>query len=304
MLDRSTAPLSAHATSIAALLEPATRVPRPERAPRARRPDRAIALHVLRFELAANLRTAIAWLVPLGLLVALVCVLQPTFAAGPLAAKLASLPQVMRDALGLAVVDFHRPAAYLATNFTYIAVGTALFGAVLGARIVAREEARHTAELLYAAPARRSAILAGKAAALALYVVALPCALAIIAMSLLAAIVPAPLEPGLVASLFAGAAVASLLFAGAGMLIATLRPRAAGSLALALVLATFVVGMFSSAVPALHPLRYVSPHKLVEATGIVTAGALDPGVAIAFVALGLAGVGGAIARYRGRDIHA
>jgi ABC-type transport system involved in multi-copper enzyme maturation permease subunit len=296
---------SVDAGTIAALLEPAIRVTAPDRELPVMRRDREIAWLVARHELGANLRAAIAWLAPLAGLVILVCALQPTFAAGPLAAKIDSLPRAMRDALGLAVVDFHRPAAYLATNLAYVALGTALFGGVLGARIVAKEEIRHTAELLYAQPARRGPILAGKAIALSIYVFALPCLLAVIAMAMLAEIVPAPLEPALVASLFAGCACVALLFAGVGVLVATtLRARSAGSATVAIVLVTFVLGMFSGAVPALHVLRWISPPKIVEATGIVARGGLAPGIAFALLGIGAGCVLVGMARYRRRDLHA
>lgn len=306
MLDRTHLPSrSPSLIEIGALVDEATRVTPVVREPATMRPDRAIAMLVARHELAANLKTAIAWLVPLAGLIVLVCALQPTFAAGPLAAKIESLPRAMRDAFGLAIVDFHRPAAYLATNLTHVALGTALFGGVLGARLVAKEEVRHTAELLYAQPARRGAILAGKAITLAVYTFALPCVLAAIAMVSLATIVPAPLEPALVASLFAGCACAALSFAGAGMLVATIvRARVAGSLAVGLVLSTFVVGMLSSAVPSLHALRWVSPIKLVEATGIVASGALDARIAIALVGIGALCAALGMTLYRRRDLHA
>jgi ABC-2 type transport system permease protein len=302
MRDGTSAP-SPSTSTIIALLDDALSVALPPE-PVMRR-DAAIALHVARHELRANLRTALAWLVPLVGILVLVCMLQPTFAAGPLAAKIESLPRAMRDALGLAVVDFHRPAAYLATNLTYVTLGTAMFGALLGARIVAKEEVLHTAELLYTRPARRGAILAGKAIALAVYTLALPCLLGALAMTMLAIIVPAPLEPGLVASLFVGCACAAVLFAGLGLLVATLwRARTAPSLAIGIVLATFAVGLLSSAVPSMHGLRWISPLKLVEANGIVAGGGIDPRIALALVGAGVACAVAGIVRYRRRDIHA
>jgi ABC-2 type transport system permease protein len=268
-------------------------------------PERAIVWLVYRRELAANARTALRWGVPLAALLAIVCALQPSLADGPLAAKLGSLPAALRDGLGLAIVDFHRPPAYLATNFTYVVLGAALFAGTVGAAIVAKEEVHHTAELLYTRPARRRAILVGKALAVATYAVALPAVLAAVALALLAAVVDRPLEPAGIAALFVMVACVALCFAGACMAIATLvrDPRNAGGAALGLVFGTFAAGIVSALAPAVAWLRWLSPFKWLEAVAIATGG-LDLVRAAFLVALGFAAAAVAVVRYERKDLHA
>lgn len=270
------------------------------------RPERTIVWLVFRRELAAHVRSALRWALPLAAMLALLCALQPSLANGPLAAKLESLPPLMRQAFGLALVDFHRPAAYLATNFLYVVLAVALFAGLSGATIVAKEEVQHTAELLYAQPTRRRAILGGKAAALATYVVALPALLAIVPLAMLGAIVDRPLEPALIAALFAALGCLGICFAGVAMLVATLvrDPRNAGGGALALVFGTFVLGVISALAPQVAWLRWLSPFKWVESLAIVSRGGLPPLPATALVALGLAAATLAITRYERRDLHA
>ncbi|HTJ47776.1 MAG TPA: ABC transporter permease subunit [Kofleriaceae bacterium] len=258
-------------------------------------------------ELRAHRRTFLAWAVPVALLLVLFCALQPSFvASGMLEAKLAGLPDSMRKALGLTLVDFHRPPVYLATSFMYVTLPCGLFGALLGANIVAKEELLHTAELLYAQPASRASILVGKAGALAVYVIALPTVLGAVAMITLGAVVDAPLEGALVAQLFLGVAALALCFAGAGMLVAALvrDARAASPIALGLVVGTYFLGVLSALTPAAAPLRFVAPHKLVEPADIVSRGALDPVGALVLAAIGGGFAALAIVRYRRRDLHA
>lgn len=259
---------------------------------------------VLWRELAAQLRSFAAWTVPLAGMVALVCGLQPSLANGPLAAKIASLPEGMRRALGLEMLDFHRPVAYLATNFTVITIGVALFAGLFGASIIAKEEILHTAELLYAQPVSRARMLLGKAAAVGTYVLALPLVLDVVASALLAVGADRPLEPGAIALLFAGAVALACCFAGVGMLVAALvrEARSAGGITLGIVLGTYSLGMLSALSSTAAPLRWLSPFKWVEPSSIATHG-LDPIATAVLLGLGIACAAAAIRHYARRDLH-
>jgi ABC-2 type transport system permease protein len=262
---------------------------------------------VFAHELRANLRGLLAWLIPVGALLALTCALQrPFIESGLLEAKLQGLPAAMRHALGLELVDFRRPPVYLATNFLLVALPSSLFAGLLGVAVVAKEEILHTAELLYAQPASRSAILAGKAGALALHAIAFPAALGALALAVLGAVAAAPLEAGLIAQLFAGAAAIAFAFSGLGMLIAALvrDARDATPVALGLVFGTYLLGVVSAIAAPAAPLRFLSPFKLVEPSAVVTAGGLALMPTAALIALGIAADALAIARYRRRDLHA
>ncbi|MGE3765284.1 MAG: ABC transporter permease [Kofleriaceae bacterium] len=268
--------------------------------------DRTIVGIVLRHELLAARRGAVLWLVSLGAMLALVSALQPALAAGPLAAKISSLPQAMRDALGLSIVDFNRPAAYLATNFAYVVLGTGAFGGLLGSRVIAKEELSRTGELLYAQPARRGAIVLGKALAAATYAIAVPLLLAIVPLAILSAVTTRELEAPLVFSLFVGCACTAFAFAGVGMLVASTsrQPRGVANVTLAIVFGTFVLGVFSALTPTLSFARWVSPFKLVEAQAIVANGGLDPRAVAILVGVGGACIALAIEAYGRRDLHA
>jgi ABC-2 type transport system permease protein len=256
-------------------------------------------------ELRGGLRGFLMWVVPVGAMLAMVCALQPSLAGGVLAAKLDSLPPAMRQAFGFQMVDFHRPAAYLATNFLYVTLTAGLFGATSGAAVVAREETLRTAELLFALPVSRTAILLGKAAAVLVYVVLYPTLLALIAMGVLGQVSDRPLEPALLASLFVSAGLLGVCFAGLGMFIATLLSdkRLAGGAALGAVLGTYFLGIISAIAAPAEPLRWLSPQKLLEPMWVLGNGLGGARVA-ALVALGGVAAAAAIARYRVQDIHA
>jgi ABC-2 type transport system permease protein len=260
---------------------------------------------VARHELRAMLRTFLWWVLPVAALTAMTCALQPSLAAGPLAAKLDSMPAGLRKAFGLEAVDFHRPVAFLATNFTMTALTAALLAALLGASTIAKEETLHTAELIFVQPASRTRILVGKLASALVYSIAFPVVLAAVAMIVLGTVAARPLEPFAIAQLFIGTIAASVCFAGLGMLAAAFvrDKRSATSAALGIVLGTYFVGVISTISAPAAPLRYLSPHKLVEATYVAMHG-LDPLRVVVLVVIGIAAAVVAIARYRSADIHA
>jgi ABC-2 type transport system permease protein len=260
---------------------------------------------VFRHELRASLRTWLVWVVPVGAMVAMTSALQPSLAAGPLAAKLDSMPDLLRKAFGLEVVDFHRPAAYLATNFTTVSLSAALFAGLLGAAMIAKEEVLHTAEVLFAQPTSRTRILLGKLGALVVYTLAFPLVLAVIAMVVLGIVADRPLEPLAIAELFLGATAIALCFAGLGMLVAALvsDKRSAGGAALGVVLGTYFLGILSAIAEPAAPLGWLSPHELAKAPHILMHG-LDPLRVTLLVALGAGSATLAFAFYRRRDIHA
>lgn len=260
---------------------------------------------VLGRELRASVRTWMWWLVPVASLVAMTCALQPSLAAGPLAAKLDSMPPFLRKAFGIEALDFHRPVAYLATNFTLVALATTLFAASLAASLIAKEEALRTAELLYTQPASRARILAGKLGALAVYTLGFPAVLALVALIVLGAVAERPLEPAAILALFLQVTAAAICFAGIGLLAAVVvrDKRTSGAVAIGIVLGTYFLGIISAIADPAAPLRWVSPHKLAEATSYLAHG-LRVGPLVLLVGIGVIAGTLAIRRYRRQDIHA
>ncbi|HEY5922186.1 MAG TPA: ABC transporter permease subunit [Kofleriaceae bacterium] len=256
-------------------------------------------------ELRHSLRTWLWWVLPIGLMVTLTCALQPALAKGVLAAKMDAMPDALRRAFGFANVDFKRPAAYLATNFTTITLSTALFAGLLGAAMIAKEETLRTAEILYAQPTSRTRILVGKAAALAVYALAFPIALALLSIVTLSAVAEQTVEIGVIVELFIGATAIAVCFAGIGMLVAALvrDKRSASGATLGAVLGSYFVGVLSALDEVVQPLRWLSPYKLAEPAQILVNGTDVARLGL----LVIAGIGAAtiaIAMYKRQDIHA
>ncbi len=273
--------------------------------PRAARPF-AIAMSR---ELHGLLRSFLVWAGLTAAFVVLLAALQPSMAeagGGVFGAKLKAMPPGLLKALGITILDFRRPAGYLATSFVYLALVGALQAALFGAVVLAREEALRTAELLFVQPAGRLSLLAGKAAASLVYVVGLHALLALAAVASFAAVVDAPLEADLLLALFAGSAALALCFLGLGMLAASLvpDPRRASGAALGVVLGTFLLSALSALAPQARVLGWLSPFKLFDAARTVLDGGLDPARIAALLALGATAAAIAALRFRRKDFRA
>ncbi len=263
---------------------------------------------ILGRELRANLKSLLSWSLPMAALLVLYASLQASLSGdgGLLEAKLAAMPETMRKALGFQGLSLTRPVAYLATNFLTVTLTSALFGGILGATLVSKEETFHTAELLLTLPVSRAQVLLGKAGALALLVVAFQSVLALTALLSMRVFVPGNLEAGLALQLFAGALLLGLCFGGLGMGLATWvrQSRVAPSAALALVFGSYALGLVSHASERLEALRWLAPFRFVEPSEIVRHGGLDPLHAGGLLLLGAAGLAVALIRFGRKDVHA
>lgn len=265
-------------------------------------------LLILGRELRAHLKSLLSWALPMAALMVLYTSLHSSVSGdgGLLEAKLAAMPETMRKAFGFQGLSLTRPVAYLATNFLTVTLTSALFGGILGATLVSKEETFHTAELLLTLPVSRAQVLLGKAGALLLLVLAFQAVLALTVLVSMRVFVQGDLEPGLVLQLFAGSLLLGLCFGGLGMGLAAWvrQSRVAPSAALALVFGTYAVGLVSHASEKMEALRWLAPFRFVDPSEIVRRGGLDPLSVAGLVLLGAAGLGGALFRFGRKDIHA
>ena len=259
-------------------------------------------------ELRALLRSFLIWAGLTTAFVILMAALQPSMAGdgGLFGAKLKAMPPTLLKAIGITILDFRRPAGYLATSFVYVALVGALQAALFGAVVLAREEALRTAELLFVQPASRLSLLAGKATAALVYVIGFHVLLTVATVATFAVVTDVPLELDLLLSLYGGSAGLALCFLGLGMLAASLVPdarRASGG-ALGVVLGTFLLSTLSVISPQAEKLGWLSPFKLFDAGRTVLEGGLSFGRVALLLAIGAAAAVAAALRFCRKDIRA
>jgi ABC-2 type transport system permease protein len=262
---------------------------------------------VARRELTASRSSFLAWALPLSGLVALVASIQPQAAGdgGVLAAKLALMPEAMKQAFNLAGAELSRPAGYLAANFITVTLGATVFAGLLGAGVMAREDTQRTSEALLTLPVARWHVLAGKSLALLVLLAGFHALVAAAGLLSLARVVSGELEAPLLVSMFGGAALLSVLFAAVGLALGTFlsKARAAPGLSLGLVLGTWLVGTAAKLSPQTRDAAQWSPFALVDPQAIVREGGLSA-QALWLPALAAGLLIAAILWYERRDVHA
>ncbi len=270
------------------------------------RPWKAVWLVALR-ELRAQRLSFLAWLGPLSLLMMGVVAMQPSIAGerGLLAANLAALPEAMKQVFAVGQVDFNRPAGYLATNFLTVTLLASLFAGLLGAAVVAREDAQRTSEALLTLPLARWQVLMGKLLASLGLLATFHLVLGGVVLATFARVVDGPIEADLMIAIFLGAAALGLCFFSMGFAMAVLvkQARAAPTLSLGLVLGTSFLGAVSRLSARGEVLGLLSPYGVVDPAGIVERGGLQAST-LWLLGVAVALLGFALLWYDRRDVHA
>jgi ABC-2 type transport system permease protein len=261
---------------------------------------------ILGRDLRAHLRGFLSWVLPVAALVVLVVSIAPSMMrqGSMLEAKLQAMPEGMKRVFGVALLDFRRPASYLAINFIYVTLTASLSAGMLGANILAKEEALKTAELLLTQPISRTRIVTAKALVVLLHAIAFNVVIATIAIIGLGLVMTGPTEASRIAQLFAGTTSLAICFGGLGMLIATLvkRARIAANAALGVVLGTYLLDVVGALSPDLDVLSRISPFRPMEPSRVIAAGGVDPLALLALCAIGVIAAIAAAYRYARRDI--
>jgi ABC-2 type transport system permease protein len=263
--------------------------------------------NVFRRELAFAWRSLLAWLIPGMAMIGLTASMQPEMSKeGSLfAAKLDMVPKEILVAFGVQGADFGEPASYLATNFTVYALIGSAFAGILGATVLAKEEAFGTGEMLYTMPvARRTVVLAKVAAGLVL-VELFALGLAVAAFGTFAAIGVTLARPAVLAAMFvvAGALFAAMFALGLLITVRSSRPRSATSAALGLIFGLYGLNVVGALNESLSAFRAVSPFRYAEAARVIQAGGLPAGTLV-LVAVALVAVGIVCRLFDQKDIHA
>ena len=268
---------------------------------------RAAFINVFQRELGFAWRSLLVWLLPGMGMIGLTVSMQPEMSKeGSLfAAKLDMVPKELLVAFGMKAADFGEPASYLATNFTIYELIGAVFAGILGATVLAKEEAFGTGEMLYTTPVTRRTVVLGKIAAGLVLVESFALGLAGATFGTFAAIGVRLEQPALVAAMFvvAGALFAAIFALGLLVTIRSSRPRNATSTALGLIFGLYGLNVVGALNESLAALRALSPFHYAEAARVVEIGGV-PGGTLVLVVAALVSSGAACLLFERKDIHA
>lgn len=207
-------------------------------------------------------------------------------------------------ALGMDKINVSTMEGFYAAEIGLIfALGGAMFAAMTGASVVAKEEEGHTAEFLHALPLGRGYIIGWKYGAMVLLILAFQ---AICLVCVWVGFVGAGQYPPLnefvlyhAAQLLMQLEVGSLCFLLSAV---SGRRQTGGALGLAMLL--YAAELLARVLPRLEKLKYITPYYFSNATDIFTAGRIEPGMALLSLTVTAAAVAAAAVVYEKRDLRA
>lgn len=182
-----------------------------------------------------------------------------------------SLPAGLRTYFGVNALDLQTAGGFFAgIAILYLSVMLAVHAVLLGSGIIAKEETDKTIEFLFAKPVSRNRILFSKLLAALTIIVALNIVTLVSSVITVAVFNEGPSINGDIVFLMPSVFFIQLLFLMVGVSLAAImrRPKRAGMLSAAVLLATFIISAFVDITDKYGFLKYTTPFKYFDSKTI------------------------------------
>ncbi len=225
-------------------------------------------MNIYKMELRRGLKALLIWTFTTGFTLSLIIAMYPAMMRSDfmdmMNAKIAMLPKELVDMFHVSGQDIRQLPQYFANMYQFVLMAQCIWGALLGASALSREESEGTIEFLFAKPVTRARIAVMKLAAVCTQYLVFFVVVGLAGMAICIIVRPADLpladliqqsETVLLGGMIAGYAYLFLGFALSAFLQSA---RNAGSLAVGLFFGTYIMG-FISALGVVPFLIWVSP---------------------------------------------
>ncbi len=257
-------------------------------------------------ELKANLKSLLIWA---GIVILFAVVGFAKFSAyegnPQLLAILNDMPAAIVDALNLSAFNLTTVTGFYGAMFTYFALILSIGAAMWGSDIVSKEERDKTVEFSLTLPVRRSTLVTAKSLAALVDCIAL---LLITWGSILYGASQYQTDAqfyDFVTRSMVALFIMQLIFLAVGLFLgcAMRHYKRAGSIAVSLLLATYIISVITGLDPQLNFLGYLSPFTYFDPGALLRGAGLDPGYLLLSGAIILAAMIGAYWSYSRRDLY-
>lgn len=263
-------------------------------------------MNILIRELKANLKSLVIWSVIITLLIMIAVAKFSAYAGNPeLLAMLDSMPPAVLDALNMRAFNLTTVSGLYGIMFVYFGLMGAVAAAMWGSDIISKEERDKTVEFLLVLPVSRSKVVTAKT--LAALVNCIAFVLITWAVSLLAVRSYNPdrtfydflrLEMG---AMF----IIELIFLAIGLLLgcAIKQNKRSGSIAVAIILATYFITVLSTMQEELDFLKYFTPFRYFDAGELFHSGEMEGVYLLLSLAIISFSLAAAYLAYNRRDLY-
>jgi ABC-2 type transport system permease protein len=257
-------------------------------------------------ELRANLKSLIIWCVIMALLILIGTAKFAAFYNNPESLDLIkALPASMVDAMDLNAFNLTTVTGFFGIMFVYFGLLGAIAAAMWGSDIISKEERDKTVEFSLVLPVSRSRVITAKA--LAALVNCVVFVLVTWGFSLLSVRSYAP-EEGFGTFLrleMEGMFAIEMIFLALGLLLgcAMKQYKLSGSVAVGIILVTYMLSVFSGMKTDWDALKYFTPFKYFDAGEFLKTSALNGGYVLLSAVIVVVFVAAAYLLYNRRDLY-
>ena len=258
-------------------------------------------------ELFVAKKSLLIWTMCLAGLMFLCMAMFPSFSSGPemnINDMLEAFPEEMRKGFGMMGLDLTQPMDFFVYVYPYVVVAAAIWGAMMGATVLGKEEGEKTIEFLYAKPVTRNYIFLAKLCAVVSELLLFGLFFYGINVLGFAAFAGGAYDARLLLLLTLAIVLIMLIFMGFGFLLSVfvVKARQVMPAALGAGLGFYMLSILANIKDEWTWLAYLIPYKYFEGGKILRDGGLEAKFVI--LALGIVAVclGSAWMIYRRKDI--
>lgn len=264
-------------------------------------------MNLMKKELKDNLKGIIIWLTILSLLIIMILVLHPIVITkmDMMNEMMEQFPKEMINAFNLGNTDFNNILSYFFYEFQFILLASTIYGGILGANIISKEENEKTIQLLYSKPISRFNILLSKTIVTILYLMLFNFILFIVTSTCMLVLGNQSVDYLTLLNIYVGLLLTQITFAFIGMAIATLlkKPKNASTITGGIIVVTFILGIISKIADKVDNLIYLSPVNYLLEGDFISRGYMEIKYMVILSALSIISIIIAIIRYNKKDFN-
>jgi ABC-2 type transport system permease protein len=257
-------------------------------------------------ELRANLKSLIIWSVIMGLLILIGTAKFAAFANDPESLKLLdAIPPAMLDALNMRAFNLTTVTGFYGIMFVYFGLMAAIAAAMWGSDMISKEERDKTVEFSLVLPVSRSRVITAKAVAALINCVAFVLITWAISLVTVQTYKPDSEFYKFLALEMQAMFMIELVFLALGLLLgcAMKQYKLSGSVAVGIILITYILSVLSGLQKNLDFLKYFTPFKYFDAGDFLGTGALNGGFVLLSAVIIVVCVAAAYWTYNKRDLY-
>ena len=239
-------------------------------------------MNIFKLDFSRNFKTLLIWSLVSAAIITLFMMLYPSMLNSDMLAlmnaKINSLPPEFVKAFHMSAEDFTQLPNFFGYFIQFVFIAACIYGMILGANALSREQSEGTIEFLYSKPVRRGGIAGAKLlSALLSYLIYFA---VFSAASVLSSLTVKPDDVDMTAlvstekSMLIGCMIAGFtyLFLGFAISVFLKKARHATSLAVAVFFAMYILGAIPKMTGTVEFLKWVSPMEYFVMTDIITNG--------------------------------